>query len=145
MRIATEWRISMIQQLSVFVENKVGSLRKVTSALSENGINLRAISVFDSPDFSILRIIIDEPEKAKLVLSDKGFAVKVSEVLAVELMDKPGDLDRVLAILEGHNLSINYIYSFVLRGEKAPLMVLNISDMKKAEEVLRENKVCVIE
>ena len=82
----------MIPQLSVFVENKVGSLRKVTNTLSQNGINLRAISVFDSPDFSILRIIVDDPDKAKLVLSDKGFAVKVSEVLAVELMDKPDDI-----------------------------------------------------
>lgn len=135
----------MMQQLSVFVENKVGSLRKVTSALGENGINIRAISVFDSPEFSILRIIVDEPDTAKKILFEKGFAVKVSEVLAVELMDKPGDLDRVLALLAEHNLSINYIYSFVLRGEKAPLMVLNINDMKKAEAVLRENQVCVIE
>lgn len=135
----------MMQQLSVFVENKVGSLRKVTSALGENGINIRAISVFDSPEFSILRIIVDEPDNAKKILFEKGFAVKVSEVLAVELMDKPGDLDRVLALLAEHNLSINYIYSFVLRGEKAPLMVLNINDMKKAEAVLRENQVCVIE
>lgn len=135
----------MMQQLSVFVENKVGSLRKVTSALGENGINIRAISVFDSPEFSILRIIVDEPDNAKKILFEKGFAVKVSEVLAVELMDKPGDLDRVLALLAEHNLSINYIYSFVLRGEKAPLMVLNINDMKKAEAVLRENQICVIE
>ena len=86
----------MLQQLSVFIENKIGSLNKVTHAIFENGINLHAISAFDSPDFCILRIVVDRPEEAKKILIEKGFAVKVSDVVAVELVDKPGQLDHVL-------------------------------------------------
>ncbi len=135
----------MLQQLSVFVENKIGSLNKVTHAIYENGINLRAISAFDSPDFCIMRIVVDKPEEAKKVLAAKGFAVKVSQVLAIELADQPGELDRVLSILAENELSINYIYSLVLRGDKAPLMVLNLNDNEKAIQVLQANKICIVD
>ncbi|MDD5935238.1 MAG: ACT domain-containing protein [Clostridiales bacterium] len=135
----------MLQQLSVFVENKIGSLNKVTHAIYENGINLRAISAFDSPDFCILRIVVEQPEEAKKILTKKGFAVKVSEVLAIELEDQPGELDRVLGILADSGLSINYIYSLVLRGEKAPLMVLSLNDNEKAIQVLRSNNICIVD
>ncbi len=135
----------MLQQLSVFVENRIGSLNKVTHTIYENGINLRAISAFDSPDFCIMRIVVDKPEEAKKVLSAKGFAVKVSQVLAIELADKPGELDRVLSILAENELSINYIYSLVLRGDKAPLMVLNLNDNEKALQVLQANNICIVD
>ena len=135
----------MLSQLSIFVENKVGSVHEITHVLYESGINLRAIQTFDSPDFCILRIVVDQLELAKKVLMEQGFAVKVSKVLALKLIDKPGELDRVLGLLANHNLSINYIYSFVLQGEKAPLMVMNINDMEKAREVLLENKVCLVD
>lgn len=135
----------MLQQLSVFVENKIGSLNKVTNAIFENGINLRAISAFDSPDFCIMRIVVDKPEEAKKVLTAKGFAVKVSEVLAIELADKPGELNRVLSILADNELSINYIYSLVLRGENAPLMVLNLNNNEKAVQVLQANNICIVD
>lgn len=135
----------MLQQLSVFVENKIGSLNKVTHAIYENKINLRAISAFDSPDFCIMRIVVDKPEEAKAILTAKGFAVKVSEVLAIELVDQPGELDRVLGILADNDLSINYIYSLVLRGEKAPLMVLNLNNNEKAVQVLKDNNICIVD
>lgn len=135
----------MLQQLSVFVENKIGSLNKVTHAIYENGLNLRAISAFDSPDFCILRIVVDEPEKAKEILIGKGFAVKVSEVVAIELADQPGALDHVLKICADHELSINYIYSLVLRGDKAPLMVMNLNDNQKAIQVLKDNNISIVD
>ena len=135
----------MLQQLSVFVENKVGSLREVTSVLSKQGISLKAISSFDSPDFCILRIVVDQPEKAKEVLTKKGFAVKVTPVLAVELEDKPGELDRVLGVLADNGLNINYVYSFVLRGEKEPLMIMNLNDLPKATQILKQHGITLVD
>lgn len=133
----------MLQQLSVFVENEVGSVAKVTTVLKENNINIRAISAFDSPDYGILRVVVDKPEEARTLLIHKGFAVKVTEVIAIELKDQPGDLDRVLTILADENLNLNYIYSFVLRADNAPLMVLNINQMEKGIEVLLANNIKV--
>ena len=133
----------MLQQLSVFVENEVGSVAKVTTVLKENSINIRAISAFDSPDYGILRVVVDKPEDAKNLLIQKGFAVKVTEVIAMELKDQPGDLDRVLTILANEQLNLNYIYSFVLREDNAPLMVLNIDHMQKGIDVLLANGIKV--
>lgn len=135
----------MLKQLSVFVENEIGSLGKVTTVLRENGINLRAIASFDSPEFGILRIIVDKPKLTKEILTQKGFVVKVTEVLAIELEDKPGDLDRVLHIISEAGLCVNYIYSFVIRNDKAPLMVVHLDDMKKAEMMLKERGIKVVD
>lgn len=135
----------MIKQLSVFVENQIGSVAKVTSALRENQINIRAISAFDSPDFCILRLVVDQTENARDLLAKKGFAVKVTDVLAIELKDKPGSLDHVLTLLAEKGFNVNYIYSFVLREGNSPLMVMNIRDMEKARQVLKDNQINVIE
>lgn len=135
----------MLQQLSVFVENEVGSVAKVTTVLKENGLNLRAISSCDYPDYGILRVVVEEPIRAKELLIEQGFAVKVKEVLAIELKDQPGDLDRVLTILAKEKINLNYIYSFVIRKENAPLMVLSLDEMEKASEVLRDNGIKVID
>lgn len=135
----------MLKQLSIFVENEIGSLAKVTSVLKENNLNLRAIASFDTPEFGILRIVVDQPEKTKQILTSLGFAVKITDVVAVELIDRPGDLDRVLNILAEAGLCINYIYSFVLRHGNAPLMVLSVDDRNKATAVLKDNNVKVIE
>lgn len=133
----------MLIQISVFVENEVGSLAKVTEVLREEGINLRAIASIDTPEFGILRIIVDDPQKTKEVLTQRGFVVKASKVLAVELLDRPGELDRVLHILADAGLTVNYIYSFVIRNEKSPLMVMHLDDMERAEEILRKNDIIV--
>lgn len=133
----------MLKQLSVFVENEIGSIGKVTTVLRENEINLRAIASFDSPEFCILRLIVDKPEVTKEILTQKGFVVRITEALAVVLEDKPGDLDKVLHIISEAGLCVNYIYSFVIRSDKAPLMVMNIDDMKKATIILKEHGIMV--
>lgn len=135
----------MIKQLSVFVENEVGSLAGVTSVLKENDINLRAIASFDTPEFAILRMVVDQPELAKCKLTDKGFAVKVSEAVAVELEDKPGVLDGMFRVIAEANLGINYIYSIVLRNGKVPLMIVNTEDLPRTAKVLQENGYVVAE
>jgi hypothetical protein len=135
----------MLKQLSVFVENEIGSLGKVTTVLRENEINLSAIASFDSPEFCILRMIVDKPELTREILIGKGFVVKVTEVLAVELEDKPGDLDQVLHIISEAELCVNYIYSFVIRNGKAPLMVIHLDDMNKATTILKQHGIKVTE
>lgn len=135
----------MIKQLSVFVQNEIGSLANVTSVLKDNRINLRAIASFDTPEFAILRIVVDQPEKAKEVLGAKGFAVKVSEAVAVELEDKPGVLDGMLHVIADAKLGVNYIYSIVLRNGKAPLMIVNTEDLAKTASVLTEHGYIVAE
>lgn len=135
----------MIKQLSVFVQNEIGSLAGVTSVLKQNMINLRAIASFDTPEFAILRIVVDQPEKAKVLLTENGFAVKVSEAVAVELEDKPGELDTMLHVIAEAKIGINYIYSIVLRNGKAPLIILNTDDLSKTSTVLKEKGYIVAE
>ncbi|MBH1939550.1 ACT domain-containing protein [Mobilitalea sibirica] len=135
----------MIKQLSVFVQNEIGSLAGVTSVLKDNNINLRAIASFDTPEFAILRIVVDQPEKAKSLLSEHGFAVKMSEAVAVELIDKPGALDGMLHVIADAGLGVNYIYSIVVREGKVPLMIINTEDLPKTAAVLREKGYTVAE
>ena len=133
----------MLKQLSIFVENEIGSLRSVTTVLKENNINIRAIATFDSPEFGILRIIVDKPELAREILINKGFFVKITDVVAVNLDDTPGELDKVLKVIEEAGLNLNYIYSFVIREQKTPLMVMHIDDLEIAKQILSENGVTI--
>lgn len=131
-------------QTSVIVENKPGSLARVTSTLSRNQINIRAISAFDSPDFCIMRLILNRPEEGKKVLREAGFSATNSQVIAVELEDRPGDLDRVLGLMAEARINLNYIYSFVLRGQEEPLMIFNVDKKEEAEAMLRANGVKIV-
>ena len=127
----------MIRQISVFVENQPGSMLKVTSVLSDAGVNIRAISTFDTPEFGIMRLVVDDPVQAKNSLTEKGFVTRVSEVIGAELKDEQGNLNQMLKILAEGRINVNYIYSFVIRKGKAPVMVFHTDDFGKAEEVLR--------
>ena len=108
----------MIRQLSVFVENKPGSLTLVTRALEEAGVNIRAFASFDTPEFGILRLIVDKPEQAKEELTHKGFVVRMGEVIGAELEDRRGSLRAMLELLAVEDVNVNYVYSFVLRGKE---------------------------
>ena len=134
----------MIKQLSVFVENQVGSLAGVTSILKDNQVNLRAIASFDTPEFAILRIVVDKPDVAMICLKEKGYVVKVSDAVAVELEDKPGTLDGMLQVIAENKLGINYIYSIVIRAGKVPLMIVNTGDLEKTATVLSKNGYVVV-
>ena len=134
----------MIRQLSVFVENQPGSIMRVTSALTEAQINIRAISSFDAPEFAILRLVVDKPEEAKDALTTKGFVVRLQDVISVELKDEQGSLNKMLKVLANGN-GINYIYSFVIRGEKAPVMVFHTDRFEEAESALQKAGIKMIE
>ena len=135
----------MIKQISVFVENEPGSMMRVTSALTEAHINIRAISTVDTPENGNMRLVVDEPERAKESLTSKGFVTRVNDVIGVELEDKKGNLNQMLKILADGKINVNYIYSFVIREDKAPVMIFHTDDFELAEQVLRDADVKLIE
>lgn len=135
----------MIKQVSVFVENRPGSLTDVTSALTEAHVNIRAVASFDTPEFGILRMVVDQAETAKEYLTSKGFVVRLTDVIGVELEDKKGNLNNMLSILADSGININYIYSFVIRQGAAPVMVFNTDDYEKAAEILKAANVKVVD
>lgn len=135
----------MIRQLSVLVENKPGSLMDVTSRLTEAHVNIRAVANFDAPDFGILRLVVDKPQEAKEYLTARGYVVSVHEVMGVELEDKKGNLNQMLSILAEGKLNINYIYSFVIRDGRAPVMVFQTDDYEKATQILKKYNVKIVE
>ena len=135
----------MLKQISVFVENVAGSLMKVTQELVAEGINLRAISSFDTPEFGILRLIVDRPEETAQLLKDKGFFVQTKDVIAVEIEDRSGSLNQMLEVLAEGNISINYIYSFVIREDQAPVMVFQTEYLEEAVQILKNHGINVID
>ena len=135
----------MIRQISVFVENQPGSMMNVTSVLTEAGVNIRAISTFDTPEFGIMRLVVDHPVCAKSSLTEKGFVTRVSDVTGVELKDEQGNLNQMLKILADGKINIDYIYSFVIREGKAPVMVFHTDDFEQAEKVLEAAGVKIME
>lgn len=134
-----------MKQISVFVENQPGSLMRVTAALHEAKINIRAVSSFDGPDFGILRLVVDQPAQAKDYLTSKGFVVRVQEVIGAELKDEKGNLNQMLKILADGEISIGYIYSFVIRENKAPVMVFHSDNNDRARNVLKEAGITLVD
>ena len=135
----------MIRQISVFVENQPGSMMNVTNVLTEAHVNIRAISTFDTPEFGIMRLVVDDPVCAKESLTSKGFVNRVSDVIGAELKDEKGNLNQMLKILADGQINVNYIYSFVIRDGKAPVMVFHTDDFEKAESVLKQADVKLVE
>ncbi len=134
----------MFRQISVFLENKKGKLAEVTGVLAENNIDMWAISIADTTNFGILRIIVDEPEKAVEVLKDAGYPVNTTEVLAVEVSDRPGGLHQVLNILSNEDISIEYLYSFVRRPEEMALILFKVDRLNDATDILKRAGINVI-
>ena len=135
----------MIRQISVFVENQPGSMMNVTNVLTEAHVNIRAISTFDTPEFGIMRLVVDDPVRAKESWTSKGFVNRVNDVIGAELKDEKGNLNQMLKILADGQINVNYIYSFVIREGKAPVMVFHTDDFEKAESVLKQADVKLVE
>lgn len=135
----------MIKQLSVFVENKPGSLMEVTSKLTEAHINIRAVASFDTPEVGILRLVVDKPTEAKGYLTERGFVVRVNDVIGAELEDKKGNLNQMLAVLAENSINVRYIYSFVIREGRAPVLVFSTDDYEKAASILKDAGVKMVD
>jgi hypothetical protein len=134
----------MVKQISVFLENKSGRLAAVTRVLGSSDIDISALSIADTTDFGILRIIVNDPDKATKVLKENGFTVRSTDVVAISVPDKPGGLAGVLEILERESIGIEYTYAFVGKIEGEALVILRPDNPKKAFEVLKENNVKVL-
>lgn len=135
----------MLKQISVFLENREGRLAGVTALLGGSGINIRALSVADTADYGILRLIVDDPGRAYDVLREKGFAVRVTPVLAIGIDDRVGALAGALAALAQKSVEVEYMYAFVGSTAGRALVVLKVSDAEKAGEALRAAGVEIME
>jgi hypothetical protein len=135
-----------VKQISVFLENRQGRLAEVTRVLGENNLNIRALSLADTSDFGILRMIIDHPDKAYMVLKENHYTVRESDVVALEVADHPGGLAGVLNIFNERDINVEYLYAFPEREsiDKA-IMVFRFDDPDKAIEVLNQNGIRVME
>lgn len=124
-----------VKQISVFIENKKGALAQATRYIAENKINLRALSIADTQDFGILRIICEEPEKANQVLQEGGFLTTMTKVLAAPISDEPGSLANILEVLSEANVMIEYTYAFV-SAKAGAYMIFRVDDNQLAAATL---------
>ena len=125
-----------IKQLTVFVENKQGTMVSITEILSKNNINIRALSIAETQDFGILRLIVNDEEAAKTILADAGYLIKITNVVGVKIGDAPGKLCEALKVLDDSNINLEYLYAFMARTEKQAYVVLRVEDNDAAENVL---------
>jgi hypothetical protein len=125
-----------VEQISVFLENKAGRLAEVTRVLGEAGINIRALSLADTTDFGILRLIVDKYDLAREVLKSKGFTVGKTEVVAIEVPDRPGGLSSVLQILAKNGINVEYMYAFVQHSGKNAVIIFRFDNLEEAINIL---------
>jgi len=134
-----------VEQISVFLENKAGRLAEVSRILAEAGINIRALSLADTSDFGILRLIVNDNNKAKDALKQHGFTVGKTDVVAVEVEDRPGGLNKILDCLYKSNVNVEYMYAFVQQSGDNAVIIFRFDNLDEAVRVLTENGVKVIE
>lgn len=133
-----------VKQLSIFVENQPGRLAAVAKALGEAGINIMAMTIAETREFGVVRMIVGDPEKGMQVLKDAGFTVTTTNILAIEVKNKPGALGKVLDAFVDNGLNIEYMYAFVARKEDAAILVFRFDSTDKAIEALSGTDVAVL-
>ncbi len=134
----------LLPQLSVFVENKTGVLNGVINILANNSINIRGLSLAETKDFGILRLILDKPYKALELLKKNNYTTILNEVIAVEVKDEPGGLAKVLNILAEKGINVEYMYGFLEKNKDNAIIVLRIDDIERAIDILIENNVTLV-
>ena len=127
-----------IKQLTVFVQNKKGTVVSVTDILSKNNINIRALSIAETQDFGILRLIVNDDKAAEAVLAENGYLIKTIDVVGVKIGDAPGKLTEALGVLDKAEINVEYLYAFMARTEKHAYVVLRVEDNATAEAALVE-------
>ena len=125
-----------IKQLTVFIQNQKGTVASVTDILAKNNINLRALSIAETQDFGILRLIVNDEKAAEKVLSENGYLIKVIDVVGVKIGDAPGKLTAALDVLDKSDINVEYLYAFMARTEKHAYVVLRVEDNSVAEAAL---------
>ncbi|MDI6693090.1 MAG: ACT domain-containing protein [Anaerosomatales bacterium] len=135
----------MVEQVSVFLENTTGRLAELTRALGDAGINMRALMVADTTEFGVVRIICDTPRRAVKVLDDAGFGASLTEVLAVEVPDRPGGLADVLEALQADGINVEYAYCFVEPSGDAAIDILRVDEPDRAREALARAGIALVD
>lgn len=125
-----------VEQISIFLENKSGRLAEVTDVLAKGGINIRALSLADTADFGILRLIVNDTERAKEILKKNGFTVGKTEVIAVEVPDRPGGLAGILNVLKEKGVNVEYMYAFVQKSKENAIIIFRFDEIDRAIEGL---------
>lgn len=127
------------QQISIFAENKPGRLAAVTQVLAKEKINIRATTISTSDTFGVINLLVDDPKRAQKVLTAAGMMVQMRNVLAVELDDKPGGLDRLTQLLYKENINVNNAYGFVVESYERAIFVVDVDQIDKAEKLVEKN------
>ena len=128
-----------IKQLTVFIQNKKGSVASVTEILSKNNVNLRALSIAETQDFGILRLVVNDNETAERVLTETGYLIKNIDVVGVKIGDEPGQLTSALNVLDYAGINVEYLYAFMARTEKHAYVVLRVEENEEAENILTKS------
>ena len=127
-----------VKQISVFLENRPGALAEFTRILEKSNMNLRALSLAESEDFGIVRVIVDDPFETIRILKDEGYVCSITKVIAVEIQDKPGALVKMLNILGDNQVNLEYSYAFLAKKANSAFMILRVEDNEKAIKVLTQ-------
>ena len=127
-----------IKQLTIFVENKKGAIVSITETLAENNVNIRALSIAETQDYGILRLIVNDEETAEKTLLEKGYLIKIIDVVGVKIGDAPGKLSSALDVLDKEGINLEYLYAFMARTEKHAYVVLRVENNDAAEKALEE-------
>ena len=133
-----------INQLSIFVENKAGTVAEITKSIASAGVSIRALSVADTQEFGILRLIVSDVEKAKVALSENDCVVSITKVIGVEIPDVAGGLSSVLELMSNNNINVEYLYAFITISGQHAYVVLRVEDNDKAAEILKANGVKLV-
>ncbi|MBQ4348963.1 MAG: ACT domain-containing protein [Clostridia bacterium] len=131
----------IIKQISIFVENKKGRLAEITETLAKAGANIRALSIADTTDFGILRLIVDKPDESAAALKEAGITVSVTNVIAVGIDDVPGAFSRPMRILADAEIDVEYMYAFITRKSERAYVILRVADNDAAAKVLLDKGV----
>ena len=133
-----------IKQLSIFLQNKMGSLAKPLEVLTVADVNIRAMCMADTSEFGILRLVVDNPEKGKEALEQNNFLVKMTEIIGVEMNDSPGGLTSVLKTIRDNNIDLEYLYAFTHDKADKAILLLHAEDIDKLIEVLENNNITIV-
>lgn len=134
----------IVEQISVFLENKAGRLMEVTKTLSEARVNIRALSLADTSDFGILRLIVDDTDKAQSVLKEKGFTIGKTGVVAVEVDDQPGGLQAILEVFQSAGVNVEYMYAFVQKNSENATLIFRLDRTETALDELKKHNIKVL-
>ena len=128
----------MPYQVSVFAENKPGKIERITDVLSKKDINIRAITISDSGDYGIIKLLLDRPEEGCEFLSEDGITATLKDIVAVRIKDRPGGLHEIAAILNEHNINVEDAYGFMVKSHEDAVFVFQVENIKKAEKLLKD-------